>query len=312
VTRVGIGIVSWNTAELLDACLAALPEACAGLETAICVVDNASVDQSALVAERHGVRLIVNEQNVGYARAMNTALTEARRRIDATVLIALNPDTVAPRESLSTLVADLLSQPDVGVVVPRLLNLDRSVQHSVYRFPSPRVSAAASFLPLRWQRGWAGRRWGLEAAADPPSTGDIDWGIGAVHVIRVAALDDEPVYDERWFMYAEDLDLCWRLAQRHWRLRLRSDVEVIHVGNAAGSQAWGAARTTRWLESTYDWYRVRHGRRAAQRWAAVNCLGTMFRLVPAEVGKRLGRPMEEWEVQLRISLPVHVQAVLHG
>ena len=66
-------------------------------------------------------------------------------------------------------------------------------------------------------------------------------------------------YSERWFMYVEDLDLCWQLHERHWRVVLAGDVAITHIGNVAGEKAWGAAREQRWLDAMYDWYERERG-----------------------------------------------------
>ena len=264
-TRVRVGIVSWNTAAELDRCLASLPAALQGLDAEVVVVDNASGDGSAEAAERHpGVRVVRSSGNVGYARAMNVALSGT----GAPALAAVNPDTVLPAGALATLVDRLLARPGVGLVAPRLVNLDGGTQHSAYRFPSPAV-ALATALPVRAQGGRLGRHLGLEAAGPPP-VGDVDWLVGAVHVIRAAALGGGPPYDERWFMYGEDIELCWRLARHGWRRRYEADVVVRHEGNVAGAKAWGGRRTERWLPITYDWYARDRGRFAARRWAAAN------------------------------------------
>ena len=263
---VRVGIVSWNTSAELDRCLASLPAALEGLDHEVVVVDNASGDGSAEVAEHHpGVRVVRLPANVGYARAMNVALADTA----ATALGAVNPDTVMPPGALATLVARLLARPDVGLVAPRLVHLDGGTQHSAYRFPSPAVSLATA-LPVRAQRGRLGRRLGLEAAGPPASSTDVDWAVGAVHVIRAAALGGRTPYDERWFMYGEDIELCWRLAQGGWRRRYEADVAVPHEGNVAGAKAWGGRRTERWMATTYDWYARDRGRFAARRWAAAN------------------------------------------
>lgn len=262
-TRARVGIVSWNTAGLLDACLTALPAALGDIDAEIVVVDNASADGSADVAAAHaGVTVIRNSTNDGYARAMNRALAST----SAPYLVALNPDTVPPPGSLAALVERLDGSPHVGLVAPRLLNPDGSPQHSVYRFPSLAVAAALG-LPERLHRGRIGTRMGLEGAPVRDTPGPIDWAIGAVHVVRAAALAGEAPYRERWFMYVEDLDLCWRLRRRGWAVWLDPDVAVPHVGNASGSQAWGEARTERWLDATYDWYASERGRAAAHAWA---------------------------------------------
>lgn len=263
---VRVGIVSWNTAAELDRCLRSLPAALGSLDGEVVVVDNASADGSAEVAERHpGVRVVHNPLNVGYARAMNAALAGTT----AAVLAAVNPDTVLPPGALATLVDRLLAVPDLGLVAPRLVHLDGGTQHSAYRFPSPAVSFATA-LPVRAQRGRLGRRLGLEAAGPPVTATDVDWAIGAVHVIRARALGGDQPYDERWFMYAEDIELCWRLAQRGWRRRYEADVVVPHEGNVAGAKAWGGRRTERWLATTYDWYARDRSRFAARRWAVAN------------------------------------------
>ena len=231
--RVRVGIVSWNTAALLNQCLLALPAALAGTDAEVVVVDNDSADASGDVAAPYpGVRVIRNRTNVGYAKAMNQALAGAGSQ----VLIALNPDTAPPPGSLATLVERLLADPGVGLVAPRLVNPDGTDQYTARCFPGPAGAAAACFVPKRWQGGRIGRRFRLEAAAGPKQPTDIDWAIGAVHVIRAAALHGRPPYDERWFMYVEDVELCWWLAQRGWRRRIEADVTVPHVGNAAGDQ----------------------------------------------------------------------------
>jgi len=269
--RVKVGIVSWNTGALLDRCLAALPAALGSFDADVVVVDNASSDGSVEVARRHpSVTVVANDANLGYARAMNQALATGD---PADVVIALNPDTEPAPGSLATLVERLLADPTLGLVVPRLAGAEGDLQHSAYRFPSPRVTLVVSFVPNLLLRRGIGRRFWLEGFADHEGRTDVDWAIGAVHVIRAAALDGSPPYDETWFMYAEDIELCWRLRRAGWRIRLEGDVVVAHVGNAAGAQAWGADRTVRWLVPTYQWYARDRGAAAARAWAVTNLAG---------------------------------------
>lgn len=313
--RVRVGIVSWNTAALLDRCLDALHAALGQLDADVVVVDNASSDGSATVARRHAeVQLLENDRNLGYARGMNQALGAGGV---CPFLIALNPDTQPPPGSLESLVLALESMPDVGLVVPRLTNEDGSLQHSCYRFPSPGVSAGVSFLTdQRLRRGLGERLW-LEGHAGHDRTTDIDWAIGAVHVIRSDALED-PVrpYSERSFMYAEDLDLCWRLDQRGWRRRLVANVTIPHVANAAGAQAWGEGRRLQWLAATYDWYEHAKGAMAARAWAGINFVATLWvalrsaLLVWARVGDR-DRYLYRRDESLRMMV-LHARALAGG
>jgi GT2 family glycosyltransferase len=311
LTRVRVGIVSWNTATLLDRCLDALPAALDGVDATVVVVDNASRDGSAEVAARHpAVDVIVaNTENTGYARGMNQALAGG----DAEVLVAINPDALPPPESITTLARRLVGDPGLGLVVPRLTNHDGTLQHSVYRFPSPRQAATVLLTPGPLLRGRVGARWWAEGYAPHDRATDIDWAIGAVHVIRAAALEGESPYDERSFMYVEDVDLCWRLAGRGWRRRLEPDVQIMHVGNASGSKAWGAARTDRWMAATYEWYGRRFGRPALRKWAAVNATAVGVHLAGALPGALLGSNTRRVRArELARSLPRQVGTLVAG
>jgi GT2 family glycosyltransferase len=268
---VRIGIVAWNVASLLDECLSALPAALEGVRAEVVVVDNASSDGSAEVAARHGVEVVRNQENVGYARAANQALSGSR----APALVALNPDTVPCPGSLSRLTRLLLDSPaDVGLIAPALLNPDGSPQHSVNRFPGLAPWAFLWFTPRFVHRTSLGQRFWLPGVSRYDRAADIDWAIGAVHAIRAAALDGRAPYDERWFMYVEDIELCWWLAQHGWKRRLEPSVRVVHVGNASGVQAWGNQRFRRYMEPSYQFFAEVRGPRAMRAWAAINLLGT--------------------------------------
>lgn len=310
--RVRVGIVSWNTAELLDRCLDALPEALEGCDASIVVVDNASSDGSADVAERHpGVRVIRNATNAGYARAMNQAL----RKADADVLIALNPDTEPPPGSLTLLVRRLLAAANVGLVSPRLVNGDGSTQQTAYRFPSLGLNLVAALLPARFVRSRLGRRLWLEGGSDHKRRVDVDWTIGAVHVLRAEAVDPDTPYVERWFMYVEDLDLCWTLRAGGWRRRLEGDIAVPHRGNASGGQAWGDRRAARYLEASHDWYLLRHRPFNARVWAFINLVGSVRGAAPAAArALRHGHPRAAYRLVAGPYRParVHARALLHG
>jgi len=317
VAEVRVGIVSWNTADLLDRCLHTLSAALGDLDAEVVVVDNASADSSADVAGAYAathprVTVVTNEANVGYARAMNQALSDS----DAPVLIALNPDTAPPPGSLADLVADLNAHPEAGLVVPTLVGSQGERQHSVYRFPTITVAAVVSFVPYRLQRGSIGRRWALEAAATPAPSGPIDWAIGAVHVIRAKALDGQPPYSQRWFMYVEDAELCWRLREGGWAVRLDAEVTIPHHGNAAGAQAWGDARARRFWDATYDFIAQTRGRAYARALAALNVVGVTFHLATNAIGSRIPGPMRpihhQVALDLRAVLPVHISVATHG
>lgn len=274
---VRVGIVSYETADELRECLRALPAALGDLRSEVVVVDNASTDGSREVAAAvPGVRLVANADNLGYARAMNAALEGSGEPVFA--LVALNPDAVPPAGSLARLVEVLRERPDAGLVVPRLSHADGSLQHSVHRFPSVRLALLVGLLPHALRRGRVGREAWLEGFSAHDRAVDIDWAIGAVHVIRSSARIRSRPYSERWFMYVEDMEFCWRMRQDGWRVRFEPAVEVVHVGNVAGSKVWGGrAREERWIDALYDWYVMTHGFGAARGYAVANCLSLLVK-----------------------------------
>jgi GT2 family glycosyltransferase len=305
--RVRVGIVSWNTAGLLDRCLAALPAALGALDASVVVVDNASTDATeSVVAAHRFAEFRANHSNLGYARAMNQALSGN----DSEVLIALNPDTEPPPGSLEALAHRLMDQADVGLVAPRLVNTDGSLQHSAYTFPSLHQAAAVSLLPRRLQAGWVGRRLWLEGHADHLTSADIDWCIGAVHVIRAEAVAGEQPYSERWFMYVEDLELCWRLHKRGWRRRLEADIQVPHVGSASADQAWDLTPPERWTPASYDWFARAYGPGRMRLWAGINAAGVAAHAIGGVAAELMERrsPRGRFRRELPL-LAMHARAV---
>jgi GT2 family glycosyltransferase len=284
---VRVGIVSWQTAEHLERCLAALPAALGGLAAEIVVVDNASTDGSADVARRAGAVVIENGSNVGYPRAMNQALAGAA----SDFLVALNPDTVPAAHSLARLVATLRSDPTAGLAVPRLLNTDGSLQQSVHRFPSVSLSLAMGLAPMPLRRGPIGRHFWLEGFSDHARRQEIDWAIGAVHAIRRDALaDPDRPYDERRFMYAEDLALCWSMRERGWSVVFEPEAEVVHVGGAAAAIAFGGEIDELKLAADYDWFADTHGSVATRAYAAANSIGFGVKALVAPIARRRQDP----------------------
>lgn len=304
---VRVGVVSWNTAELLHRCLSALPAALGGLDASVVVVDNASSDDpGAVMAAHRWAEFRTNDSNLGYARAMNQALSGS----GGDVLIALNPDTEPPPGSLETLAHRLMDQPDVGLVAPRLLNPDGTLQHSAYSFPSLRQAAAVSLLPRRLHAGRIGRQLWLEGHADHRTSADVDWCIGAVHVIRAEAVAGEQPYSERWFMYVEDLDLCWRLHERGWRRRLEADIQVPHVGSASADQAWELTPSERWMPASYDWFARAYGPGRMRIWAGINSTGVAAHAIGGGTADVLRRrsPRDRLRRELPV-LTMHARAL---
>jgi len=134
-------------------------------------------------------------------------------------------------------------------------------------------------------------------------------------VLRAEAVDRIRPYSERWFMYIEDLDLCWRLTSSGWRCRLEADIAIPHVGKASSGQAWGDNPMTRWLPASYDWYAETHGEWAMRGWALVNAAGIASHLAMSAATGLTGvrsrrRQARARTRQLASQLPIHARAVI--
>ena len=215
-------IVAYNVRDLLVQCLHSLGEEAAE----VFVVDNASEDGTveAVRADWPAITVIGNADNKGFAGANNQALRLARGKY----LCLLNPDTVLRPDALGRLQKALDQYPRVGIVGPRLLNPDGSLQSAGLNFPT-RAGLLASAVP--WTRRPRAPRRGGEGPRP------CDWIIGACMVIRREVLDEVGLLDEEYFMYGEEKDLCYRAKQAGWRVACLPAAEVVHHGGQSADQA---------------------------------------------------------------------------
>lgn len=223
-------VVNYNTCGLLVRCLASLAPASVGMPYEVIVVDNASRDGSAaaVAGQFPGVALIANRENLGFARACNQGSKQARGEH----LLFLNGDTEPRPGSLSGLVAYLRDHPRVGAVGPRLRNPEAGHPRSCFRFPS----LTRPQLNFRLVRCLVGERFGLAYPLDDARVlggGPVDWLSGACLLLRRQAFEAVGCFDERYFMYFEDTDLCRRLWAARWEVVFWPEVEVLHVGGAS-------------------------------------------------------------------------------
>jgi N-acetylglucosaminyl-diphospho-decaprenol L-rhamnosyltransferase len=190
------------------------------------VVDNASTDGSldGLRRAHPGVRVVQSGGNLGYARAANLGIAAT----DAPLVAVLNPDTVLGSGTGRVLTARFTAEADLGAAGPRLHNPDGSVYPSARKIPSLLDAVGHGLLFFVWPTNpFTGRY--RETGADPARPRDVDWVSGAAVWLRRAALDDVGGWDERYFMYVEDVDLCWRLCRSGWRVAYEPAGTVEHL-----------------------------------------------------------------------------------
>ena len=272
--QVAVAVVSWNTRELLRRCLASLePEREAG-RAEVWVVDNASADGSAEMVAREfpGVRLVASLENIGFGPAVNHVARATRTPWVAPA----NADVALESGALDALLAAGERHPGAGAIAPRLVRPDGSTQHSVHPFPTLAFTAAFNLGITSW--GARTRdRFMLEGSWDPERARAVDWALGAFLIVRREAWERIGGFDEEQWMYAEDLDLGWRLHRAGRPTRYEPSARVCHHESAATTQRWGDERTERWMWSTYAWMLRRRGAAVTRVVAAVNVAGAAAR-----------------------------------
>lgn len=203
---ISVIIVSYNTAELTIACLESVLES-ERVESEVFVVDNASKDGSVEIIRKQfpAVKVIANDTNRGFGAANNQALRECSGRY----VIFLNPDTTVGPETFSSMVDYMDAHPEVGLAGPKVSNPDGSRQDSVsYRYPGHRYGASdIGMLP-----------------------GDIACVLGACQIASASLLHEIGGFDEDFFLYGEDQDICLRIRKRGFEIGFIDTAVIMHHG----------------------------------------------------------------------------------
>ena len=252
-------IVNWNVKELLRECLNSIQGQFGGLNGEVIVVDSASSDGSqAMVKEEFPwVRLIASDENLGYPRGNNLGITASSGRH----VLILNPDTVLLNNTLPVMVDYLNNHIDVGVVGPQLLNPDGSVQSSRRRFPTLLTGLFEStWLEPLVPDSLLARYYVLDLPDDEEN--DVDWVTGACMMVPRRILDHVGLFDEAYFMYSEELDLCRRVCVAGWRIVYLPEAQVVHHVGKSSEQAV-TARHVNFQQAKLRYFRKHHGRLAA-------------------------------------------------
>jgi GT2 family glycosyltransferase len=250
-------IVNYNVRDLLRRCLASVYASEGDFSYHVCVVDNASRDGSAdMVAQEFPqAQLIANKENLGYPAANNIGLramgewggTEKKappplpelnsHQAPARYALLLNGDTELPATALAEMIAFMDAHPDAGAAGPKLLLPDGRLDLACRRsFPSPEVIAyRISFLSKLFPRSRRFGRYNL-TYLDPNTLTEVDSVVGAFMMVRAEAIAQVGLLDERFFMYAEDLDWAKRIKEAGWKIYYNPAVRVRHVKRASSRQ----------------------------------------------------------------------------
>lgn len=229
-------IISFNTSDLLRKCLnkvyKALSFAKIEKESEVFVVDNASSDDSVARVEKKFPKVIIikNSQNLGFAKANNQGIAKAKGQY----ILLLNSDTEVKENSLINLLSTIRKDKNIGVAGGKLLNGDGSVQYSVGYFPS-------LFKVFCWMFFWDDLPW-VSSLIKPYHVEDksfyskereVDWVSGACMMLRREIVEKIGGFDEKIFMYGEEVEWCYRIKKQGYKVIYTSEAKIVHLKGAS-------------------------------------------------------------------------------
>lgn len=261
VCDVSIVVVSWNVKDLLRRSLASVITSLGcgtgrQLSCQLIVVDNASSDGSVemLGEEFPQIHLVANSENVGFTRGNNQGIALS----DGRYVLLLNPDTEVVGDALGEMVAYMDAHQRVGALGPQLLYPDGQVQSSRRRFPDLRTAYVESTFIQPWfaDSRILRRYYVLDALDDEILA--VDWLVGACLLLRREALEEVGTLDERFFMYSEELDWCYRANKAGWEVVYLPTARVVHHVGKSSEQVL-PVRHAQFQRSKVLFFKKHHG-----------------------------------------------------
>jgi len=268
--ELSIVIVSWNVRQDLIQCLESLYKYPASGTSEVIVIDNASTDGTidAIATKFPQAIVIVNNRNSGFAAANNQGIERAQGKY----ILLLNPDTTVHSGSLDILIRFMNENEDVGICGPQLLNKDGTIQPSVRCFPTFR-GALYRHTVLRYLRIFRKeyKKW-LMKDFDCKTGIEVDQVMGAALLVRKAVVDGIGIMDETFFMYYEEVDLCYRAKQGGWKVAFVPDAKITHLAGKSSGQI-PVEKRMMMLASLIKFFRKHRGKNTT---ALFNCFFKPF------------------------------------
>lgn len=256
-------ILNYRTRGLLKQCIRGVEQHNIGVPYEILVVDNASHDGTAEMMRKEfpSCSFIETEINLGFGGGMNRGIRASSGRY----VLLLNTDIAVFDHAINDMYAYMESHPHVGLVGPKLINPNGSIQLSCYRFPS--------FWAALWRRSPLGRlpaikkrlREYLMLDFNHATTQPVEWVLGACMMIRKSALEQVGPFDEHFFLYVEDTDICRRFWEYGWQVHYLASVEMVHYHERRSAENPGLAGVfsyaTRVHIRSWIWYFMKYAKR---------------------------------------------------
>ena len=285
--KLSIIIINWNTVNLLIQCLESIPDpSCDSWQNdlEVLVVDNASTDNSVQhVRERFPwVKLIENNENVGFARANNQAIHQSTGKY----ILLLNPDTEVKPDALKNLLSFVDEFPEVGAVGPQILNPDGSLQISCYPVPTLKreLWRLLHLDAIRPYGVYQMHKWPLDQVRS------VDVLLGACLLLRREVLEQVGLLDDNYFMYSEEVDLCFRVQKAGWQICWVPDAQIVHYGGQSTQQI-ATEMFLQLYKGKLQYFRKNHSRLAGIVYKFILLIAALGRLALTPLAW-LGRPTQ--------------------
>lgn len=289
--QVSIIIVSYNVRGFLENLLVSLRHALSNVETEIIVVDNSSDDDTVEFLKRNQpeVKLIENSINVGFGRANNQGAKIARGEY----LLLINPDSVVQEDTIREMVRFMENHPDTGAVGCKILNANGTLQKACRRsFPTPWVALSKLFgLSTLFPKSRLFGRYNL-TYLNPDEVHEVDAISGSFMFIRRKVFEEVGGFDEDYFMYGEDIDLCFKIKQINFKVCYDPHTSVIHFK--------GESTRRSGINRTYEFYRAM-SIFVGKRYGSATFLSRALRLAIF-----LNRQMRSFFTLLKLTLPAMI------
>jgi N-acetylglucosaminyl-diphospho-decaprenol L-rhamnosyltransferase len=286
--RVSVLIVNWNSRELLRRCLLSIRATCFDLVPQVVVVDSGSFDGCAemLAAEFPDVEFVQSARNIGFGRSNNLGFAH----VTGETLLLLNPDTEVRPGAVQRMLTELDRLPWAGILAPRLLNSDLTLQSSVHALPRPVLQALDSEFLRRLLSRLS--LWAPPTDFAPPGPVAVEAVAGACMMLRAATFREVGGFRHEYFMYAEDMDLCLKVRRAGLCIYHIPQAEILHHSGASSSGQGSKFSAVMMREALHTYMRLNHGWASAAVYRVFTGISGIVRLLLMLPGLLLSRGEE--------------------
>jgi GT2 family glycosyltransferase len=282
MTDLSIILVNWNCLDFTEQCIGSICATTHDVDYEVIVVDNASADApcQSLVEKFPWMKLVLSEQNIGFGRANNLGVQHSTGRN----LLFLNPDTLVLKDALLRMLTDLRGRPNAGAIGCKLFNPDGTLQTTCVQ-PIPTIFN--QIFALDWlQRRWPSLPfWGKQALyyTGPETVHQVDAVSGAAILVRREVFEEVGGFNPEYFMYTEEIDLCYVIQRAGWKVLHSSEAQVIHFGGQSSKKCEDGFDDVTMRDSICRFFRRTRGSSYAGLYRICLILSSICRLITVAI-----------------------------